>query len=154
MTSLRILMCTALTIFTISARAEDCADRYSDLDKTETLKSLKESLPKFKRKGFVNETKGSYFLITENDKGFNIVFFTTGLFDLYGIRREGELKFCDKDSKISVIGLGRTQAVRVEGAKLIFDEGKPRQIYTEGLMPEPLMKANELTQQPLDSEAK
>lgn len=128
----------------LSAQGQVCAKNFSDLDKTERLQNLKKILPDSERRGFVNKTRGSYFDIYQKENQFIISFYTTGLFDLYGIHREGPVEFCDDQSKITVTGLGRIKTIHIDGKLLSFDDGADNKAFTPGEMPEPLREINNL----------
>jgi hypothetical protein len=126
------------------AFSDVCAEKYSDLDATESLKKLKTLLIPNNTNGFVNMTKGSYFYITATDSEFQILFFTTGLFDLYGIRRDGPLVFCDTEKGLTAIGLKRTQNIFIEDNKLQFGDRSAKESFQPGPMPEKLAKINKI----------
>lgn len=69
-------MILSLLFLGISSAAEPiCAERYSQLDISENLRSLKAIVPENGVKGFVNKTRGSYFFIKSTDGGIRLTFF-------------------------------------------------------------------------------
>lgn len=144
-----VRICSTILLFCLSfsATANECAHNFEELDKTERLKTLKPLIPEVGRRGYVNKTQGSYIDITASTQNFVITFFTTGLFDLYGIRREGPLKFCDDGKKLLVIGLDREQTLYIDQTSLQFDERGPRQSFQEGPMPLALQKIHNIREQ-------
>lgn len=125
------------------AVAETCATTFSELDQTDRLKTFKTLVPSEGRRGFVNKTKGSFFYLEAQNDGIEITFFTTGFLDLYGIRKQGKLKFCDNGSMVQVHGIDRIEDLKVSEAYLQFGDGTDRQLFTPGLMPEHLQKMYE-----------
>lgn len=119
-----------------------CAKNYAELDRTPALLSLKTLISDQKQNGYVNKTKGSYFFIQTHDSQFIITFYTTGLFDLYGIHREGTLVFCDRDGQLTAVGLDRTQNIYVAGERLEFGHRGARESFKRGPMPEKLASIN------------
>ncbi len=122
-----------------------CADHYSQLEKTKSLKSLQSVLPASGIKGFVNKTRGSYFFIRSTEDKLKLTFLTTGLFDLYGIRRDSEIRFCDSDGQIYILGLGGIQKVVLK-ENLIFLKGEsPVHTFESGEVPPLLREKNDLS---------
>ena len=83
-----------------------------------------------------------------------MTFFTTGLFELYAIKRTGPLEFCDDGTKLTVNGLDRVQTLFVEGAFLQFGEREPRQSFAPGEMPAALQKIHNFDIRMVSSEHK
>ena len=122
-----------------------CADQYTQLEKTETLKTLQVVLPVSGVKGFVNKTRGSYFFIRSTEDKLKLTFLTTGLFDLYGIRRDSEIRFCDSDGQIYILGMGGIQKVVLK-ENLIFLKGdSPVHTFELGEVPPLLREKNDLS---------
>jgi hypothetical protein len=74
-----------------------------------------------------------------------MTFLTTGLFDLYGIRRDGPVQFCDLEGKILVMGLGYEEEISVFEATIQLGGGTPRQTFREGPVPDLLRRKHDLT---------
>ncbi len=129
-----------------------CAKKYSELDLTEQLKKLKELLPAHQTIGLVNETKGSYIYLASRDDSFHITFITTGIFDLYGIKREGEIVFCDRGGQLLAIGLDRTQDLFVSGQKMQFGDKSEKESFVWGPLPEKLARKHNLDQPQIAAE--
>ncbi|MBY0315940.1 MAG: hypothetical protein K2Q26_10495 [Bdellovibrionales bacterium] len=127
-----------------SARAEICAKNFSDLDKTENLKSLKVIIPQEGKRGFVNKTSGSYFWLEVVGDSLEITFFTTGLLDLYGIRRQGKIEFCDTGKSIQARGIQRNVDLVLKGMHFQFGGGTARESFTAGPMPEALRRIHDV----------
>lgn len=127
------------------SEATVCAINYTDLEKTESLKSLQQILPESGVRGFVNGTRGSYFFIRATKEQLQMTFLTTGIFDLYGIRREGPVQFCDSNGKIFVMGLGYEEEVTVQPPMIQLGGSTPRQTFREGPVPELLRQKHDLS---------
>ncbi len=123
---------------------EVCAKKYSELDLGAELAKLKVLLEPNKTIGLVNETKGSYIYLESKEDSFYITFLTTGFFDLYGIKREGDIVFCEKDSRLTAIGLDRTQDVFVSGQKLQFGDRSEKESFSWGSIPDFLAKKHDI----------
>lgn len=123
-----------------------CAHTYGDLDRTDSLRTLKMIFPPNARVGFVNETGGSFFEIATSDAGFQLHFFTTGLMDLYGIEKKGPAHFCDDGGKTFVYGLEMEDSFIPEFdasgklRQLTMGTGGPKKTFHLGEMPAPLKK--------------
>jgi len=119
--------------------AETCATTPTELTQTPGLLALKAFFQERKIASYVNETKGSFFIVSSETDKLSISFFTSGVLDLYGIRRDGALKFCDDGKNITMIGLGRSEVLKIEDTQLIIGNGGPRLTFQSGDMP-PLLK--------------
>lgn len=130
-----------------SAQAAEpiCASSYAELEKTDPLKNLRSLIPDKGLRGFVNGTRGSYFFIRTNEQEIHLTFLTTGLFDLYGVRKDGVVRFCDFEGKIFIFGLGNEQEVFVEGNTIQFGDRTPRQVFQPGPVPERLKEKHNLS---------
>jgi hypothetical protein len=126
-------------MFSAAAGAEDCATRYSELGKTPRLQSMQLVLLLNSEVGYVNETRGSYFVI-DTREDMQVTFLTTALFDLYSIHRKGPLKICDDGQSLFVEGIGRRERLVLDGTKLLIGGDGPRQRYSAGPMPDHLRK--------------
>lgn len=132
-------------LISASAAADKvCAKNYSELDRTPHLQTLKTIIEDHKRNGFVNKTEGSYFFINSGAEEFHITFYTTGFLDLYGISKNGPIYFCDEDSKLTAVGLDRTQNIFVDKERLEFGHRSARESFIRGPMPEKLAKINDI----------
>lgn len=132
---------SVFTYPTFSYAESICAKSYDELDASPTLQKVKPLLNKSKSTGFVNKTKGSYFFIHSSNP-FKIVFYTTGFLDLYGIKRESSIQFCDENNVLTVIGMGRHQRLYIEGLFLLFGSQSDRESFTQGPMPLELAHKN------------
>ncbi|MCB9072243.1 MAG: hypothetical protein H6623_01380 [Bdellovibrionaceae bacterium] len=128
--------------------ADTCAHTYSELDQTENLKKIQNFLSPQQPIGYVNKTKGSYFFLTAIDTGIKIRFFTSGLWDLYGIEREGDIYFCENEKGLTAIGLDRIQNIFVSENRIEFGERSDKESFQKGVMPEKLAKLNHFNVQP------
>ncbi len=122
-----------------------CATQYSELDKTDALRSLRMMIPQSGHRGFVNGTQGSYFFLRTTESSFQITFLTTGLFDFYGVRRVGEVHFCEIDGKVYIYGLGKEQEIFVDSYTIQLGERTPRQVFQIGPVPELLKRKHDLS---------
>lgn len=119
-----------------------CAETYAQLDASPALQKVKTLLRNSSNNGFVNKTKGSYFFIQTQEEKFNIIFYTTGFLNLYGIQKEGSIKFCDEGDQLTVIGIDRHQKLFIDGHSLEFGSRTDRESFTKGVMPEELARKN------------
>ncbi len=143
-----MIRCWTLSlIFALEAQAASpvCASRFADFDKSPQLKQLQAVVPPLGLKGFVNGTQGSYFFLQTTEDGIQMTFLTTGLFDFYGIRREGPIQFCDLEGKIFVMGLGYEEEISVFNSIIQLGGGTPRQTFREGPVPDLLKRKHDLT---------
>ncbi len=92
----------------------------------------------------VNETKGSYVIISALDDNLTISFFTSGLFDLYPIRKDGPLSFCDDGTKLRMIGLDRADVFTLVEGGFRMGKGGPKHNFASGPMPELLKKLHRI----------
>lgn len=122
-----------------------CADHYSQLEKTENLKNLQSVLPAAGVKGFVNKTRGSYFFIRSTEDKMKLTFLTTGLFDLYGIRRDSEIRFCDSDGQLYILGMGGVQKVELKENIIFLKGDSPVHTFEAGDVPPLLREKNDLS---------
>lgn len=141
---MRFFLSVSLLILSLIAFGDECATSYAELGNTEKLSQLKTLLPKEGLRGFVNETKGSYFFIHSGESGFKILFYTTGLWDLYGIQREGGIRFCDTGKEIKAIGLGYSKKLELLDGGLRYGGHKKSQTYQPGPMPKALREINDV----------
>ena len=116
--------------------ADICASKYEDLTLTPRLLGIQKLFNESRHLGMVNETEGSYFSIEALSDKLVITFYTSGLFDLYAVRREGPLVFCDTGSGLRLIGIDRVEEVNIASAtQLKIGEGGPRLSFHVGVMP-------------------
>lgn len=134
----KLTLSFGLVAVSMSARAGVCAKKYSELDRSPRLAMLKPILPVEGKKGFVNETKGSFLYIDSTEAHFRIFFLTTGLFDLYAIERGGEIYFCDTGEALVIVGLGETKTLKSKGEGIEFGRGGPSESFQPGVVPEAL----------------
>ncbi|MBX3021976.1 MAG: hypothetical protein KF799_09895 [Bdellovibrionales bacterium] len=139
-------------LIALPGSAEECATRLSELSKSERLTAVKALFKAGGPVGFVNETKGSYFILEERDGEFRITFFTSGLFDLYPIKRDGPLSFCDTGEELQVVGLGRRDDLRLTGTELQLGGGGPKRHFAPGPMPGLLIDLHKVPQRGIASE--
>lgn len=133
-----------MLLFAVPAVAKVCAYKFSDLDLTEKLKELRPLLTDKQAVGFVNQTQGSYFIITSHTDHFSMVFFTTGLFDLYGIEKKGNLVFCDTETGLWVDGLDRNEPIQIQNNQIIWGNGGPRETFQRGPVPQLIAEKNSI----------
>lgn len=119
---------------------EVCAARLSELGRTPRLEQVHHLFAKENQFGMVNETKGTYLLVEARKDDLVLILYTSGLFDLFPIRREGSVKFCDTGSALRFEGLGRTESIVIENLVLQVDGGGPRRTFRLGPMPEALQR--------------
>ncbi len=142
---MHVLTFILVLFFTFPGAADPvCAAKYSDLDGSENLKALKAMFSADKQISVVNETKGSYVIISGFDDNLTISFFTSGLFDLYPIRREGPLKFCDDGAVLRMIGLDREETVTLVSGGFQMGKGGPKRNFAHGEMPALLKKLHKM----------
>ena len=123
-----------------------CADHFSQLEKTENLKHLQAVIPESGIKGFVNKTRGSYFFIRAVDNKLILTFLTTGLFDLYGIRRDSEIRFCDSEGQLYILGMGGIQKMYFKDNLIYIKGDSPVHIFESGDVPPLLREKNDLSE--------
>lgn len=133
-----------ISLVSTTGRADVCAKNFSDLDKSEKLKTLKAIIPSQGKRGFVNKTSGSYFFLEAIGEEVEITFFTTGLLDLYGIRRQGKIEFCDTGKAIQARGIQRNVDLVLNGSHFQFGGGSARESFTAGPMPEALRRIHDI----------
>jgi hypothetical protein len=93
----------------------------------------------------VNETQGSYFVIEMRAGEFYFSFYTSGLFNMYGIKRQSLVKFCDRDGDLRIIGLGgRDEKIMIVGEGLILGDPEAKSTFHQGPAPELLKRLHEL----------
>lgn len=142
---MRVLAILLVLIITLPAAADSvCAAKYSDLDGSQNLKALKAMFSADKQIAMVNETKGSYVIISGFDDNLTISFFTSGLFDLYPVRREGPLKFCDDGVVLRMIGLDREDTFTLVNGGFQMGKGGPKRNFARGEMPALLKKLHKM----------
>lgn len=140
---LRFFLLVTILITPPSTYADPiCAENYTQLDASPTLQKIKTLLRNSSNNGFVNKTKGSYFFIQTQEEKFKIIFYTTGFLNLYGIQKEGPIKFCDEGDQLTVIGIDRHQKLYVDGNSLEFGSRTDRESFARGVMPEELARKN------------
>lgn len=115
---------------------EVCAMSFREFDSTKRLQELKVHYPANTVSGYVNQTHGSYYEIDSRGEWLQITFYTSGLFDLYLIKRTSPVVICDDGDKLTVKGLDREDVLKIENGNLIMGKGGPRQTFTRGPMPE------------------
>lgn len=142
-----MLYIIGLSLFvSLNAQGGDfCAQKYSDLALSPSFKNLQTVIPENGTKGFVNDTKGSYFFIRSNGSQFFMTFLTTGFFDLYGIRRDGAIQFCEREGKFFILGLGYEEEMVIKDLSIQWGGGTPRQTFREGPVPELLKEKHNLS---------
>lgn len=132
-------------VSSVEATESICAANYSELEKTNGLKNLRAMIPDKGLRGFVNGTRGSYFFIRTNEQEIHLTFLTTGIFDLYGIRKDGLVRFCDIDGKVFIFGLGNEQEVFVDTNTIQFSNRSPRHVFQPGPVPDLLKEKHDLS---------
>ncbi|MBY0383975.1 hypothetical protein K2X05_02360 [bacterium] len=132
-------------VSSVSATEPICASSYAELEKTNALKNLRSMIPDKGVRGFVNGTRGSYFFIRTNEQEIHLTFLTTGIFDLYGIRKDGHVRFCDIDGKVFIFGLGNEQEVFVDAQSIQFSDRSPRHFFQPGPLPDLLKEKHDLS---------
>lgn len=146
------LLALFLSLIPAGAGAEECASTLEGLKKTPRLEAAATLFQHQKYIGFVNGTKGSYVVMSVREGIFHISFYTSGLFDMYAIKDEGPLTFCDNGSVLIMSALGRAEEVKISPQKMEVGRGGPRMTYQEGAMPELLLKLHGLNERALASE--
>lgn len=141
-----------LLMISVNAGAEECASTLEGLKKTPRLAAVAKLFKHEKYIGFVNETQGSYVIMSVYDGLFHVTFYTSGLFDFYGIKDEGPLTFCDNGTGLIMSGLGRSEELRLSSTKMEIGAGGPRRTFQEGPMPDLLLKLHGLKERALASE--
>jgi hypothetical protein len=132
--------------------AEVCASSFSELAASPRLEGLKPLFNADRRIAMVNETKGSYVIIDAFDDKFTISFFTSGLFDLYPIRKDGPLKFCDDGARLRMVALDRADVFTLVNGGFHMGAGGPKQNFARGEMPALLKKLHKIDIRGLASE--
>jgi hypothetical protein len=122
-----------------------CAGQYSQLELTENLKQLQAVIPASGTKGFVNKTRGSYFFIRSTGDKIKLTFLTTGLFDLYGIRRDSEIRFCEVEGQLYIHGMGGIQKMFLRANLIHFKDDSPVHTFESGEIPQLLREKNDLS---------
>ncbi len=134
-----------LLIHFVQAVDPVCADHYSQLEKTDALKRFQAIVPASGIKGFVNKTRGSYFFIKSTNDKLKLTFLTTGLFDLYGIRRDSEIRFCDSEGQISILGMDGVQKIVLKDNWIVFKDDSLVHTFEPGEIPPLLREKNDLS---------
>jgi hypothetical protein len=137
---IKLVIAFFFSILASTAQAEECASHYSELNKTERLSQLKGLFQGRPHSGLVNKTKGSYLVLQNHEDELTIVFYTSGLFNLYGIRKEGELKVCDTGIALHMVALDRDEDLKIEGLNLTIGDGGDKMSFAVGDMPEDLRR--------------
>ncbi len=142
-----------LIVWALPAAADECASNLTELKKTPRLESILALFKDTHSVGLVNETKGSYVVIEAYSDGqLKILFYTSGIWDLYGIKDEGLLLFCDGPEGLVMSGLGRKDALKISPGKMEIGKGGPRQTFHVGPAPELLRKLHGLNGRAIASE--
>lgn len=134
----------AVILWSIPAEAEECASTLADLKKTPNLELVLTLFKDSPRVGMVNGTNGSYVIIDAVDGDLKIYFYTSGLWDLFGIKDDGPLTFCDGPEGLRMSGLGRSEYIKLVYGAIQLGEGGPRRTFRVGAMPEILQKLHGL----------
>jgi hypothetical protein len=143
---------SVVALGTISALAKEvCVTHYSELDQTDLLKTLKPMFRPDGINGFVNETKGSYLVLKVVEDKLGVIFYTSGLFNLTAIKREGPLTLCDEGDTIKMVGLDRSDKLKAEDGLLILADGGPRKKFMVGEMPSDLVRMHHIDIRTLSS---
>ena len=150
-------MCSRYTmalifLWSLQAGAELCASKPSELDQSDRLKTVKTLFVTGVRVGMVNESKGSFVVLESSENQITMVYYTSGLFQLYGMKRDGPLKFCDTGSSLRMIGLGQDVEVKIGDGKLIADDGGPKRTFSPGPVPDLLQRLHHLDERGIASE--
>jgi hypothetical protein len=153
MRSFRFLLLLGILLCTNQSRGDDCATHRSELDKTPRLHAI---LQMFNQSagsavGLVNGTQGSYVILDSKNDELTIAFYTSGLFDLFPIKRDGPLKFCDTGKVLRMIGLDRDEELVLPDGKFVLGEGGPKRTFTVGLMPVMLKQLHHMEDVPAAS---
>ncbi len=130
------------------ARTEICAADSLGLKQTPALDQFRSYFDTGfgpARVGLVNETSGSYVLLDFAGETMTMTFFTSGLFNLVPIKREGSVRFCDEASLLTMRGLGVDEEIKIVGGKVVIDEGGARKTFVKGPMPKALAELHHYT---------
>lgn len=141
---LKLSLIIFTTLIYSKTNADVCANNYSELNQTPALKSIQSLIENKKNNGFVNKTQGSYFFLQTQTEKFIISFYTTGLFDMFGVHKEGPIVFCDTGHELRAKGLGRNQKIFVHQSRLEFGNRTDRESFIRGPMPDPIAKINKV----------
>ena len=134
------------------AFAEECATLYSELKKTQNLQVARSLFNPEEKVGFINDTKGSYIVLeVQNDK-LMIHFYTSGIFDLYAIKKEGPLTLCDEGNSLKMVGLERSEKLKISDGRLELGDGGPRKSFLVGNMPDSLKRLHHIDTRNISSE--
>ncbi|MGE4134012.1 MAG: hypothetical protein AB7F86_20415 [Bdellovibrionales bacterium] len=135
------------------ARADSiCATHYSELGQTARLKSVTSLFGAEDTIGLVNQTGGSFVELDSHANALTITFYTTGFLDLYPIKRDGPLEFCDDGEKLIMSGVGRTNPVVIENGRIVVGDGGPKMNFGSGPMPDLLRRKHKIPERGLASE--
>ena len=117
------------------ARTEICATGSLGMKQTPALEKFHQYLDA-DHVGLVNETQGSYVVLDFlSSKKMTVSFYTSGLFALMPVKREGPVEFCDLDGELRMRGIERDQLIKIVDGKLVIDEGGPKKTFVKGAMP-------------------
>lgn len=135
------------------ALAEICAANIEGLDRTPLLMSLKVLFPTPSHKtGLLNDTDGTYLLLENRNSKLFVTLFTSGPFDIYPIRRESPLEFCDDGKRLRLKGLSRDLEFQwIEAEKFKLGAGGPRYIFGRRPMPALLRRLHNWTNSEVDT---
>ncbi len=134
-------------------QADVCASKYSELEKSPLLRNMKFFFIKDGTPvGLVNATNGSYILLRDTNDELIVEFFTSGLFDLYPIKREGAVQFCESGGLVKMVGLGQNEPVQIDGEQVKFGNGGDRKTFKIGNMPELLQRLHKVNSRGIASE--
>ena len=149
---MRVFLLILISLPPFVCANEICASKYSELESSARLAKLKPLFNADKRIAMVNQTRGSFVIIDGFEDNLTIRFYTSGLFDLYPIQREGPLKFCDVDGNLRMIGLDREDRVEVVHGGLVVGRGGPKRSFVSGEMPQNLKRLHKMDVRGLASE--
>ena len=133
-----------LMLTTPVASAELCASSYNDLALTENLQKLKTLFVEESQTGLVNATRGSFVTVDTAGETLSITFYTSGLFDLYPIRKQGPLQFCDLDGVVYIKALQRSDQIHFSESGFSLGGGGPRLQFQRGEMPDLLKRLHDI----------
>jgi len=123
------------------AKAEQqCVTRFSQLDSP--FLSFKNLLGESHKVGLINKTKGSFVYVEVKEDEIFVTLYSSGLFDLFGIRQQSPLRLCAGPKGLILEAFGQKDDLRISENQVVVGDGHPKRSFTVGTMTPALLKVH------------
>lgn len=121
-------------LFSLTAHADNCATKYTELANNSYLSSFKDLLGESHTAGLINETQGSYIRIDSKNDSLSVTLFSSSLFDLLAIKKESALRICEREGRLVFEAFGMSNLMTVLPNQILIEKAGPKYQFRLGEM--------------------